>query len=441
MRMEKNAEDLAAAARRTVTMVGEDRDSIVTVDPSQVDAAAIGAGLAAGSPLAGRIVGIKDLIDVAGLPTLCGSTLGDPTPKSTDAEVVTRLRRAGAIPAIKTVTHEFAYGPTGDVSATGPVSNPHDRTRMSGGSSAGSAALLAEGTIDLALGTDTGGSSRTPAAWCGVWGLRPTSGALSAEGSFPLAPTLDTIGPMASNLADLAALWRVLAVDAGKHLREVDDEGRGRNGEAGTRPLRIGALTGPGWGPWSEAVTSAFGTVRRALRAAGHTVADIAPDWTELTRELYPTIVSFEAFLIHRDDFDHHPDGFQTEVLGRIEVASHTTHADYDDAIAQMRRLRSNLDEVFERNDVLLCPTTPISAPLIGQRSGFECGYESVFDIALAYTTPFSVLGVPALSLPVLSRTEASWQGRAMPVGIQLVGRPGAEEQLLALASEVTVTS
>ncbi len=147
-------------------------------------------------PLSGVAVGVKDLIDVAGLPTRCGSNvLADAAPATADAPVVARLRAAGAIVVAKLHTHEFAYGPTGDVAATGPARNPHDPTRITGGSSSGSAAAVAAGYLPLALGTDTGASVRTPAALCGVVGLKPRFGALPVDGVFPLSETCDHVGP------------------------------------------------------------------------------------------------------------------------------------------------------------------------------------------------------------------------------------------------------
>src|ERR687893_374925 len=146
-------------------------------------------------PLSGWPVAVKDLIDVAGLPTRCGSAvLADAAPAQHDAAVVARFRAAGAVIVAKTHTHEFAYGPTGDTAAEGPARNPHDPTRITGGSSSGSAAVVAAGYVPLALGTDTGCSVRTPAALCGVVGIKPAFGRLPAECAFPLSDTCEHVG-------------------------------------------------------------------------------------------------------------------------------------------------------------------------------------------------------------------------------------------------------
>jgi aspartyl-tRNA(Asn)/glutamyl-tRNA(Gln) amidotransferase subunit A len=162
-------------------------------------------------PLHGIPVGVKDIIAVAGLPAAMGSQhFANHTPTA-DAAVVGSLRRAGAVIIGKTHAHEFAFGPTGDRALTGPARNPHDRGRVTGGSSSGSAAAVAAGLLPLALGTDTAGSVRIPAALCGTVGLRPSSGTVSCEGVFPLSRTLDVVGPLAATAADTAAAWWALS--------------------------------------------------------------------------------------------------------------------------------------------------------------------------------------------------------------------------------------
>src|SRR4051794_32827793 len=177
-------------------------------------AAELDAELARGDwrgPLHGVALGVKDLFDVAGLPTRAGSdVLADARPADADAPVVARLREAGAVPVAKLHTHEFAYGPTGDVSATGPAHNPHDPTRITGGSSSGSAASVAAGYVPLALGTDTGCSVRTPAAHCGAVGLKPAFVHVSTTGEFPLAESLVHVGLLTGDAHSAAVAWDVL---------------------------------------------------------------------------------------------------------------------------------------------------------------------------------------------------------------------------------------
>ena len=192
-------------------------NTVITLDADRAleRAAALDAELAAGEwrgPLHGVALGVKDLIDVAGLPTRCGSLVfSDAPPAEVDAPVVARLVEAGAVVVAKLHTHEFAYGPTGDVAATGPARNPHDPALITGGSSSGSAAAVAAGHLPLALGTDTGASIRTPAALCGVVGLKPAAGHLSTEGAFPLSETLDHMGLITADVHSASVAWDVLA--------------------------------------------------------------------------------------------------------------------------------------------------------------------------------------------------------------------------------------
>ncbi|MCC3291785.1 amidase [Arthrobacter sp. zg-Y1110] len=393
-------------------------NAVAHIDAAQLDPDLIAAARRAGSPLAGRAVGIKDMIDVAGAPSRYGSEWGRDTPKVADAPVVQALRRAGAVPAVKTQTHEYAYGPTGDVTAAGPVRNPHDPSLMSGGSSAGSAAAIGCGALDLALGTDTGGSGRTPAAFCGIYGLRPTYAATSIERIFPLSPSLDTVSPMAGSIQGIADLWAALS-------------GQAPSPQPGYRPLSIGFLAGAPWSQTVDSVSDALQDVSAALAALGHSVTRYEPSWTELTHRLYPTIQGPEAAALHADNLAQDAGRYQPEVLARLRGAQEVPGWEYCRALGQMEALRSDVPGAFGGHDLLLCATSPVTAPRIGQREAFGAGWDTVWDVALAFTVPFSVLGVPALSVPVWKDTER------MPVGIQLAGRPGSEWQLIGLAQQL----
>lgn len=383
---------------------------------------AIAAAVAGGGPLAGVGVGIKDVIDVEGLPTRCGSRLSNDTACTRDADVVARLRRAGAIVFGKTTTHEYAYGPSGDVTATGPVRNPHGIERMSGGSSAGSAAALGAGIIAAALGTDTGGSGRTPAAFCGIVGLRPTPGAVSTAGVFPLSPSLDTVGPMATDVNGVQVLWEA-----------IRDSSAPRNSEA-QENLRIGRLEGWQWNRLEPAVLDGVERTVAALDALGYDLQNVSGAWAERCHELYRVIQGAEAAAIHHQRLVERPEGFQPEVLQRFRGAEKVAAWEYVRALATMADLRADLDELFGDADVLLCPTSPVTAPRIGQRGGFAAGRRTLFDVALAFTSPFSVIGVPALSVP------AGADEHGMPVGVQLVGRHGTEDILLSLGAKLERT-
>ncbi|MEO9222315.1 MAG: amidase, partial [Mycobacteriaceae bacterium] len=207
--------------RQHVQQVLDGLDSAGNLVASRHDEAALAQAETAGAeirrgawrgPLHGVAIVVKDNIDVAGMPTRCGSAvLADAAPAPADAEVVARLRAAGAIVVAKAHCHEFAYGPTGDVSVDGPAVNPRDTNRITGGSSSGSAALVALGVVALAVGTDTGCSVRTPAALCGVVGLKPTLGAVPTDGVYPLSTTLDHIGLLTADVHGASVAWDVLA--------------------------------------------------------------------------------------------------------------------------------------------------------------------------------------------------------------------------------------
>lgn len=421
--------DRVRSARQTMTSFAapgsraRQLNAIAAVDADQIDESVIDAAEANGSPIAGMIVGIKDMIDVAGMPTRYGSDLGTEAPKPDDAEVVAALRRAGGIVGVKTTTHEFAYGPTGDVTNTGPVLNPHDETRMAGGSSAGSAALLGDGSIDLALGTDTGGSGRTPAAFCGVYGLRPTSGALNSRGVFPLSKTLDTVSPMARTAEGLRGLWRVLADEPNIDDSIVKDSIGGS--------LAIAELCGGQWSKLEPTVAAAVAAVRDRLIESGHHLSQAQADWTDWTQALYLQAQGHEAVAVHKRNLAERPEGYQPEVLSRLKGAQQVSDREYADALEEVTRMRSRPDEYFGDSDFLLCATTPVTAPPVGARSGFGAGRDTAREVALAHALPFSVLGVPAINVPV-------WlAGQPMPAGVQLVGRPGSENMLLKLAIEI----
>jgi aspartyl-tRNA(Asn)/glutamyl-tRNA(Gln) amidotransferase subunit A len=395
-------------------------NAFVTVDASGARAAAAQARdeLAAGvdrGPLHGVPVAVKDIVDTAGLVTTMGSAHFAGNLPARDAEVVTRLRAAGAVIVGKTTTHEFAYGPTGDVAANGPCANPHDPARMAGGSSAGSAAAVAAGLVPLAVGTDTGGSVRIPAALCGVAGLRPSPEGVPVTGVFPLSWSLDTVGPIAANLADVVIGWRVL----------------GGQPVAAPTPARAPRIGVPA-GPWFDKVDGAVGTVVGAwlsrLDGAVRTVP--VPDAEELF-EIYRVVQSAEAMAVHADRMARAPDRYQPETLARLRAAEQVPAWAYATALRRLRELRAQAVHRLAGVDVLVLPTVPVPAPPLGTREAdVGGGWTHARDALLAFTVPWSVLGLPALSLP-------AGAAGGLPVGVQLVGLPGADDELLALAAQL----
>src|SRR5690348_14282433 len=253
-------------------LAGDTLNAVITVDAerARAAAAALTDELAHGrwrGPLHGVALGVKDLIDVAGLPTRCGSNvLADAPPAPADAPAVARLQAAGAVVVAKLHTHEFAYGPTGDISATGPARNPHDPTRITGGSSSGSAAAVAAGHLPLALGTDTGASVRTPAALCGVVGLKPTFGALPTERVFPLSETCDHVGFLTADVHGASVAWDVL----------IRPDGTGGGIQApGVQGVRVGVLLDDYWQAADPALNAAVAAAAKRLEARGAHVEEL----------------------------------------------------------------------------------------------------------------------------------------------------------------------
>ena len=303
----------------------DNHNSVVTLDAENAlaDAAALDAELDRGQwrgPLHGVAVGVKDLIDVAGLPTRAGSNvLGDAPPAEADAPVVARLKEAGAIVVAKLHTHEFAYGPTGDISATGPARNPRDPSRITGGSSSGPAAAVAAGHLPLALGTDTGASVRTPAALCGVVGLKPAFGALSTDGSFPLSESLDHVGVLTPDVHAASVAWDVLS--------RPDGTGGGIQAP-GVTGVRVGIPVGEYWRPLDPAIDAAVDAAAARLRAGGAQVSEVRLPMIDELAATYPVIVGAEAYATHAGWLADRPQDYQPVTRERLlAFADQPAHA------------------------------------------------------------------------------------------------------------------
>ena len=374
-------------------------------------------------PLSGIPVAIKDLIDVAGVPTRCGSAvLADAPAAGQDAAVVARLRAAGALVVAKTHTHEFGYGPTGDVAVQGPCRNPHDPQRITGGSSSGSAALVAGGVVPLAVGTDTGGSGRIPAALCGVVGLKPGRGALPLSGVFPLSETLDHLALLGADVATVSTAFGALSgcqIDPSAPI-------------AGTV---VGRPTDAYWRVHDPAIAAAVDRAADALAAAGAAVRELGvPEVDELAAG-YRVIVGAEAYATHRRWLDQRPGDYQPPTAARLAAAGAHTAADYIAAQRTRRRLGDELTArlTAEGIDVLLVPTTPVRATPIGaqQVDAPDGSQVEVLPALLSLTLPFNLLGWPAVSVPAPQTT-------GLPAGIQLAAVHGGEQLLLATAARLT---
>ena len=417
--------------------------AVITLDAERAlaRAAALTSELADGryrGPLHGVALGVKDLIDVAGLPTRAGSNvLADAPPATADAAVVARLRAAGAVVVAKLHTHEFAYGPTGDVAATGPARNPHDPTRITGGSSSGSAAAVAAGHLALALGTDTGASVRTPAALCGVVGLKPTLGRLPTTGAFPLSETCDHIGLLTSDVDSAALAWDALGATAPQRDARDDLLGDGAV-RAACAGLRVGVVTDDYWRAADPVLNAAVTAAVGALEAVGAHVLELRTSMIDELAACYPEIVGAEAYATHARWLAERPQDYQPITRERLLPFAEQPAHRYVAAMRDRRRLVGELRAAVAEVDVLVLPTTRLRATPIGA-SKVEIGGLTVpvRTSLLALTLPFNLAGWPAVSVPGRIPDDAPDPG--LPAGVQLVGVTCDEPGLLAVAAAVAV--
>jgi aspartyl-tRNA(Asn)/glutamyl-tRNA(Gln) amidotransferase subunit A len=375
-------------------------------------------------PLHGVAVAVKDNIDVRGMPTRAGSGgYRAAEPASQDAEVVGRLRQAGAIVVGKAHMHELAYGPTGAVSVDGPACNPHDPSRITGGSSSGSAALVALGVVPLALGTDTGCSVRTPAALCGVTGLMPALGLLPTHGVVPLSTTFDHVGLLASDAESLLIAWQIVHPASA----ETPDQGAASN-------YRVGILRGDSVRVHEPEVAAAVQQAAAALQDQGCEVVPVElPELAELAAT-YPVIVGSEAYSLHRAVVTDRAGELQPLTRQRLGGQAGRLAVDYLSALTTMRVLRDQLLNRVRDSldlDVLLLATTPVRAPALGDTHVAD---EEVAQAMLRLCIPFSVLGTPAVSTPAPDIV-------GLPIGLQLVGVRVDEAELLRLADRVSTAT
>lgn len=382
-------------------------------------------------PLHGVPVAVKDVFETAGLrTTACSRILADYVP-ARDAAAVSRLRRSGAILVGKTTTHEFAFGALTDSPFCGPTRNPWNPRHVPGGSSGGSGAAVAAGAVPLALGTDTGGSVRIPAALCGTVGLKPTYGRISTDGVLPLAWSLDHVGVLSRTVRDAALALHVLAGPGGPDAPPPA-------GEDGTGAARAAPLAGVRIGvpeSWLERVdpevARCFAGALDVLRRLGAVAEPVSLPPADAMTLVNRAIALAEAGAYHAPWLAERAADYGLDVRLRLELGQLLPARYY--ILAQ--RLRSalcrELHAVMQRVDVVALPTTPVPAPRIGQaRWAYPDGLEEpVVEALIRWTAPWNVTGQPAVSLP------CGLTARGLPVGLQLVGRPLGEGELLRVAA------
>ncbi len=427
-------------------------------------ARSIDAGLAAGKdlPLAGMVVAVKDVICMRGRQVTCGSRILKGFKSLYDATAVRRLQEAGAVVVGKTNCDEFAMGSSNENSFFGPVRNPVDTTRVPGGSSGGSAAAVRAGLCNVALGTDTGGSIRQPAAFCGVTGLKPTYGRVSRYGLVAYASSFDCIGPLARSVADtayvLGAIAGADASDATSAPVPVPDYVTSL--QSGVTKLRVGVpkeFMGDGL---DSEIRAALEATTKQLASEGADIIDVSLPNTEYGIATYYVLTTAEASsnLARYDGVrygfragagestdnpadvselrqlyvDSRTIGFGPEVKRRIMLGTYVLSSGYYEAYyakAQKVRslIRSDFDSAFESVDVLLTPATPTTA--------FEIGSKTADPLEMylndIYTVTANLAGVPGLVVPVATHSDG------LPIGLQLLGKHFDEETVVAIGAAI----
>jgi aspartyl-tRNA(Asn)/glutamyl-tRNA(Gln) amidotransferase subunit A len=367
-------------------------------------------------PLHGIPIAHKDCFRTAGVRTTNGSKLLADYLPARDADVVARLNAAGAVSIGKTGLHEFTYGITSVNPHYGAVRNPWDESRVSGGSSGGSGAAVAAGVVALATGTDTGGSIRVPASFCGCVGLKPTYGALSRRGVFPLGPSQDHVGPLTRTVRDAEIAF--FAMGGTLRLRPA-------------QTLRAGVPADYFFDRLEPDVGASVRNAAQVAATVGLKVGEVRlPDVEELMEIARTTLLSEAAAVLGR--FSTRREDFGEDVWALLEkgraIAAHV----YLEAQRRRRRLAREFARVWEQCDCLLTPTTPLVAFPIEHRQVTIGGVpEDPRTATTRCTRPFNVLGWPALSLP------CGWSRQGLPVGLQVIAAPGREDAVFRVAGEL----
>jgi aspartyl-tRNA(Asn)/glutamyl-tRNA(Gln) amidotransferase subunit A len=375
-------------------------------------------------PLHGIPLAVKDLIETAGVKTTAASAVLKDNVPTADAEVIRRLKLAGAILLGKLNLHEFAYGGSGIIGHFGPACNPWNTAHVTGGSSSGSAAAVAACLCYGAIGTDTAGSIRLPAACCGIAGLKPTYGLVSARGVIPLSWLLDHVGPMARTAADAALILQAIAAydpqDIGSqkfppvyYPSAIEEK---------TAALRLGIARDY----WNEVDDEIKSAVDSAVNAIARITAGVQE--VELSTDTDRTVVRCEAYAYQQKYLPQHEKDYDPETLRRIRSGADVTTPQYIQAQRELLQQRRQILQMFERVDLVLTPTTPMLAPTFAELQAEADQLRNKEMVMLRNTRPFNVYGLPSISL------NCGFSKSGLPIGLQIIGAPSAEGSVLALA-------
>jgi aspartyl-tRNA(Asn)/glutamyl-tRNA(Gln) amidotransferase subunit A len=401
----------------------------VTAERARAKARAVDAAIAAGKavgPLAGVPFAVKNLFDVKGITTRAGSKINrDLAPASRDATLIERMEAAGAVLVGALNMGEYAYDFTGENVHDGPSRNPHDPSRMTGGSSGGSGSAVGGALVPIALGSDTNGSIRVPSSFCGIFGLKPTYGRLSRARSFPFVASLDHLGPFARSVRDLA-----LAYDAMQGPDADDAACTARPPEAAAPLLaeNIGSLRIALAGGYfrKNLFPEAIEAVAHVAKALGVTRTIDIPEAARARAAAY-VITTTEGASLHLDRLRTRPNDFDPAVRDRLIAGAMVPAALVDRAQKFRRWFRAQLLEIFKSVDVLIAPATPCVAPKLGQVNFMLDGVELPVRANIGiHTQPISFIGLPVVAVPVPLEP--------MPIGVQIIAPPWREDIALRVA-------
>ena len=376
-------------------------------------------------PLHGVPIALKDLIDTAGIRTTAASALFANRAPTKDAEVVRRLKQAGAVILGKNNLHEFAYGGSSLVSHFGDVHNPWDTSRIAGGSSGGSAAAVAAGMCFAAIGTDTAGSVREPAALCGCVGLKPTYGRASTGGVIPLSWSLDHVGPLTASVADAAIVLQAIAGYDPADITTADvpvaDYVSALSGSS--KSLRVGVPHAYFYDDIDPEVAAAVEQALAVIKTLVAEIKDVALD-VPTNRKLQ----SAESYAFHAENLAKSPEKYQAETLRRIMSGANVSAQEYILRRREMEEARRSIREIFGNVDLLITPTMPIPAPAIAELKKTPEALRPAELKLLRNTRPFNVWGLPAISVP------CGFTQSGLPIGLQIAGPHWREDLVLRLA-------
>jgi len=375
-------------------------------------------------PLHGIPIGLKDLVDTAGILTTAGSRLYAKRVPADSARVWQLMEKAGAVLLGKQNLHEFAYGGSSMISAYGPVRNPWHSQAIAGGSSGGSAAAVALGMGYAAIGTDTAGSIREPSALCGVVGLKPTFNRVSVDGIVPLSKSLDHVGPITRSVVDAAAVLDAISEVApasegnAPGVSLVDSIRQGSS-----KTLRVGV---PREYFFTELGSDVEQAVEQALRVVSRLVAEVRE--VSLHPDGDRTLQAVESYEFHARSMTESPELYEAETLRRLRTGENISPEKRAAAAAALRAARIEILQVFEKHDLLVTPTTPRAAPMIAPLQADPDQLRPAEIMLLRNTRPFNVWGLPAISVPCGSTSSG------LPIGLQIVGARWREDLVLRLA-------